>query len=428
MRIAYVVGSFPHVSETFIVNQIAGMAARGHLVDVFTTCSGNTVRVPESVLRYGLLGRTHRLYPSRNPARRLIEVLVLLVTNGWRAPLVVMRAVNVARYGKLAASLWLLHAALTVIRHGSRYYDVIHAQFGNYGPIALRLVETGATSGAVVTSFRGFDATRSLPANPSEYRALFERGALFLPVAQTLARRLTQAGCDAGKVRVHRSGLALQRFAFEPNRAASTGSTRILSVGRLVAKKGFQYGVEAVGRLVASDRRVRYVIVGDGPMRAELQELVQALGLSDHVTFEGWKSHDDVLMQMRGAHALLVPSMTAGDGDEEGIPNVAKEAMALGLPVIATRHGGIPELIEDGVSGVLVPERDSAALAERLIEIIDHPERWARMREAARRRIEAEYDIERLNDELVALYQSVRGVGNRVATEAARIPRSGAVG
>lgn len=428
MRIAYIVGSFPHVSETFIVNQIAGMAARGHAVDVFTTCAGNTLRMPDSVLRHGLLGRTHRLYPSRNPVRRLIEVLALLLTDGWRVPGVVMRAVNIVRYGKLAASLWLLHAALTVVRHGSRHYDVIHAQFGSYGSIALRLIETGATSGAVVTSFRGFDATKTLVSNPHEYRTLFKRGALFLPVAETLARRLTQAGCDPGKVRVHRSGLDLQQLAFKPHRAKPTETMRILSIGRLVEKKGFQYGIEAVGRIVASGRPVQYAIVGDGPMRAELQALVNGLGLKDHVTFEGWKSHDEVLLQMQQAHVLLVPSVTSRDGDEEGIPNVAKEAMAVGLPVIATRHGGILELIDDGVSGMLVPERDSAALAARLLEFIGQPERGAQLSQAARRRIEAEYDIDRLNDELVALYQSACGVRGGVAAEAAHTPRRDAVG
>jgi colanic acid/amylovoran biosynthesis glycosyltransferase len=196
----------------------------------------------------------------------------------------------------------------------------------------------------------------------------------------------------------------------------------------LVEKKGIRYGIEAVGCLIASGRPVRYTVIGEGPMRAELQELVRALDLLEHVTFEGWKSHDEVVVWMKAADVLLVPSVIAADGDEEGIPNVAKEAMAMGLPVLATRHGGIPELIGDGVSGVLVPERDSAALAERLIELIDHPERWARMGTAARRRIEAEYDIERLNDELVALYRNVSSTEITVAAEAASAAQRGALG
>jgi colanic acid/amylovoran biosynthesis glycosyltransferase len=414
VKIAYIVGSFPHVSETFIVNQICGIAARGHTVDVFTTCEGETSRVSEVVRRYRLLNRTHRLHPSPNPVRRLFEVLTLLVCFGWRAPTTVARTVNVARYGKAASSLWLLHAALTVIRHGARHYDVIHAQFGNYGSIALRLIETGATSGPVVTSFRGFDATKDLARNSQEYHDLFVRGRLFLVVSDTLARRLVRAGCDPSKVRVHRSGLDLAGLAFEARRHVPDAVLHVLSVGRLVEKKGFRYGIEAVARLIASGRLVRYVIIGEGPMRVELQDLVRSLGLLKHVTFEGWQAHAEVTARMKAADVLMVPSVTATDGDEEGIPNVAKEAMAMGLPVLATDHGGIPELIENGVSGVLVPERDNAALADRLSELIDHPERWASMGEVARRRIESEYDIERLNDELVTLYRIVSGTDDTV--------------
>lgn len=428
MKIAYIVGSFPHVSETFIVNQIVGMAARGHAVDIFTTCAGDTSRVPYAVHRHELLTRTHRLYPSRRGVLRLLEVFALFLTTGWRVPIVVMRAINVARYGKLSASLWLLHAALTVVRHGARRYDVIHAQFGGYGSIALKLVETGATSGAIVTSFRGYDATKNLAANPREYETLFERGAMFLPVSETLARRLTQAGCDPSKVRVHRSGLDLARVAFEPRGRASAGPTQVLSVGRLVEKKGFRYGIEAIGRVIASGRSVRYTIIGEGPMLQELRSLVCDLGLNEQVALEGWKSHDEVLVQMQKGHVFLVPSVTSSDGDEEGIPNVAKEAMALGVPVIATRHGGIPELIEDGVSGVLVPERDSASLARAVMELIDQPERCAGLSAAARRRVEAEYDIDKLNDELVMLYQDVCGAKDGAATQAARLPQHGVVG
>jgi colanic acid/amylovoran biosynthesis glycosyltransferase len=123
----------------------------------------------------------------------------------------------------------------------------------------------------------------------------------------------------------------------------------------------------------------------------------------------GSKRHEEVIQVLTQTHILIAPSVTAADGDEEGIPNTLKEAMAMGLPVISTVHAGIPELVEDGVSGFLVPERDVEALADRLERLVDHSETWAAMGRAGRRQIEAEFDIERLNDELLVLYQDMLG-------------------
>jgi colanic acid/amylovoran biosynthesis glycosyltransferase len=128
------------------------------------------------------------------------------------------------------------------------------------------------------------------------------------------------------------------------------------------------------------------------------------LGLGDRVRILGWATPDQVRDGLERAHVLVAASVTARDGDEEGIPNVLKEAMACGLPVIATRHGGIPELVEHGVTGFLVAERDAAGLAERLGHLAAHPESWAALGAAGRARIEREYDIERLNDRLVAMF------------------------
>ena len=118
---------------------------------------------------------------------RVLKVLGLLITQGWRAPEIVMCVMGAIRHGGGSGSLRLFYAALTLIRLGKRRYDVIHAQFGTYGLFALDLVEVGALSGAIVTSFRGYDATQYLKANTKVYRELFRRGALFLPVSLTLA-------------------------------------------------------------------------------------------------------------------------------------------------------------------------------------------------------------------------------------------------
>ena len=405
MKVAYVVGSFPYVSETFIANEIVGVAARGHVVDIFTTCEGEVSSIPPGVHHYGLMRRTHRLFGSHSYAVRLAQLIGLLFAYGWRSPKVVLRALGSFRRKGVATGMWLLYAALTMMRLGARDYDIIHAQFGTYGVIALGLEEIGAMRGAIVTSFRGFDVMKEIQSDVDIYRRLFHKGSLFLPVSATLGRRLLDAGCEPSKMHVHHSGIDCHRVAFAPRTHKKQECTNLITVARLVEKKGTCYALEAVARLITLGRPIHYTIVGDGPLRGSLEDLAKTLDIASQVTFAGWKSHDDAMRLMQSAHVLVAPSITATDGDEEGIPNSVKEAMALGILVVSTTHGGIPELVEDGVSGFLVPERNVEVLAKKLACLIDHPETWAEVSRLARHRIETEFDIEKLNDELIALYQ-----------------------
>lgn len=427
LRIAYIVGTFPHVSETFIVNQIAGIAARGHVVTIFTTtCDGEMDNVSLVVKRYALMKRTYRLHAGRNYTFRVLKILGLLLAYGWRAPKVVLRVLDVIREGGLSGSLRLLYAALTLIRFGLRRYDVIHAQFGIYGQFALQLLNVGAIDGELVTSFRGYDATQYLQAEPEAYRELFSHGTAFLPVSQRLGQHLVKAGCDPAKIIVHHSGIECSKLPYVERNSPKQGEIRVITVARLVEKKGLQYAILAIAHVIASGRPVHYTIVGDGPLRGEFEHLIEKLGLTAHVTFTGWKSHEETLRLVHVAHILIGPSVTAADGDEEGIPNSVKEAMAMGLPVIATRHGGIPELVEDGESGYLVPERDVEGLAERITYLFDHPETWATIGRAGRRHIEAEFDVDKLNDKLVELYRGIAAVGVPTVCVSGSSPEPGA--
>jgi colanic acid/amylovoran biosynthesis glycosyltransferase len=417
LRVAYIVGSFPSLSETFIANQIAGIAALGHTVDIYTTCAPESHGASVKAVRSDLMRHTYRLAES-NRWRALLRALVLLVVTGWRAPGVVGRSVAVMWRDGGSGGLRLLCAALSLVWRGAREYDVIHAQFGPYGELAAELVAVGATRGAIVTSMRGYDLGRHLAEHPTAYRKLFRVGALFLPVSAALAEKLGRAGCDTRRIRVHHSGIACRRLPYKPRAAGDVG-VRLVSVGRLVEKKGIAYAIHAIARVVAAGRKVSYTIVGDGPWRAKLERLVLDVGVSRQVRFVGAQPHDVALSLMDAAHILLAPSVTAVDGDEEGVPNVAKEAMALGLPVVATRHGGIPELVEDGVSGFLVPERDARALADRIIHLCDHPSQWAAIGRAGRERVEREYDIDRLTQELDGIYRDAIGEPALAAAAAA---------
>jgi colanic acid/amylovoran biosynthesis glycosyltransferase len=230
---------------------------------------------------------------------------------------------------------------------------------------------------------------------------------LLLPVCGQFREELIRRGGDPGKIRVHHSGIRLSQFAYSERRRKSGEPTRVLSIGRLVEKKGVADGIRAVARLHASGRRLQYTVVGDGRLRGSLEQLIAESGLKTEVQLVGAKTHAEVIELLRDAHLFLAPCVTAQNGDQEGIPNVLKEAMATGIPVLSTWHSGIPELVEHGVSGLLVPERDSEALAACLADLMDHPERWPAMGRAGRARVEAAFDSEKLNKELIKLYHQV---------------------
>jgi len=257
-------------------------------------------------------------------------------------------------------------------------------------------------------AFRGADTTKYVARRgPRVYARTFREARLLLPVCEFLARRIVRLGAPAERVVVHPTGIDLRRWPYRERHPAVPGGLRLVSVGRLVEKKGVAQVLAALRLLVDGGVRAEYRVFGDGPLRERLSALAADLGIADRVRFEGRQGQEAVREGLAAADILVAASVTAADGDEEGIPNVLKEAMASGMPVVGTRHAGIPELVEDGVSGWLVPERDEAALAAALARLAGEPERWAAMGRAGRAKIEREYDIHRLNDRFAGMLQTL---------------------
>ncbi|HHS83304.1 MAG TPA: colanic acid biosynthesis glycosyltransferase WcaL, partial [Gammaproteobacteria bacterium] len=212
---------------------------------------------------------------------------------------------------------------------------------------------------------------------------------------------------DEKKIEILHSGINCERFCYQPRELKNGEAVKIFTVARLVEMKGVAYGIKAVAQLIKSGRKICYKIAGDGALREELERLIKELGMENSIQLLGWKGHKELPGLMDDTHILLTPSVTAANGEQEGIPNVVKEAMAMGIPVVGTLHSGIPELVENGVSGYLAPERDSQMLAECLAKLIDQSDRWPEIGKAGRQKVELEFDMNKLNDKLVELYRSV---------------------
>jgi len=417
MRVAFIVNRFPVLSQTFVLDQVTGLLDRGHQVDIYPTYGfgPEEATLHPDVLAYGLLERTHYTgYPSNHLAR-VLKGLGLLLARGSRHP-AVLRSVNFARYGGTAASMVLLYSALPWLRQGP--YDVIHCHFAPSGIIAVLLREIGALQGKIITTFHGYDVG-SYPQKHGMlvYEPLFRMGDLYTANTRFTRDLGIALGCPSERIVTLPMGIDLSKFRFAPRQLLPGEPIKILTVGRLVEKKGIEYAVRAVARVAHGDRRIVYRIAGDGPLRGAIERLISDLHLGERVQLLGSKTKDEVRDLYADSHLFILSSVTASDGDKEGQGLVLQEAQATGLPVLSTLHNGIPDGVRDGESGFLVPERDVDALAARLTELVEHPDRWPAMGRAGRAHVEANYDVDRLTDRLVEIYRSlVTGAGTETGS------------
>lgn len=402
MKIAFLVSQFPSVSETFILNQAVGLIELGHDVHIFADQSVKNVAIHDKYAKYGLSKHTRYYGIPRNKILRILKAILLIMRHAPSCYDVIFRSLNFVRYGKPSLSLSLLFMSAALLERGP--FDIIHCQFGALGPSGVSLNQICGNNSKIVTSIRGYDMSVFLKKHPGVYRTLFRKGDLFLPVCEFLEKRLIQEGCEDKKIVVHYSGIDCSKFEYVERQRVSGEPIKVLTIARLIEKKGVVFAIDAVSSLLSKGEKVEYVVVGDGMLRQSLQQLIEDMGIERHIRLVGSKTHEQVRTFLEQAHVLIAPSLTSENGDQEGIPNAIKEAMASGLPVVSTFHSGIPELVSDGVSGLLVPERDAASLADALAYLIRHPEICKDMGQAGRRQVEQKFDTNVLSKKLEELY------------------------
>ena len=201
-------------------------------------------------------------------------------------------------------------------------------------------------------------------------------------------------------------GINCDKFQFRTPRPIG-GKLKLISVARLTEKKGLEFAIKAVALLAKKGtKKIGYKIIGDGELMKPLQALIEKYNLEKNVELLGWQNQDRVIEILKESDIFLAPSITATDGDMEGIPMVLMEAMAMGIPVISTYHSGIPELIKDGETGLLTPEKDPDSLAEKIEVLQVHQDILNKITLNARKFVELEFNVERQNDKLVKIYNN----------------------
>jgi colanic acid/amylovoran biosynthesis glycosyltransferase len=424
MKIAIVINQFPVRSQTFVLNQITGLIDLGIDVTIIAVHKGDIKLYEEGdYLAYRLEQRCIYLLEKKTSQVKTLIYRIQKTLIGLCHPTTVL---NVLRslsptLGKQSRSLQL--SSIAANQKQLLSYDWVICHFGPIGILAHKLRKIGVLSGKIATVFHGFDIStqQSLAVNGKDYQQLFKETELLLPISELWSKKLALLGAQADKIKVHRMGVDLNEFTYSALNALkvndsakpvfSQNTLKIFSVARFTEKKGLKYAIESLCYLPA-DISIDYQLAGYGELEQELKLLVKSLKLEQKVTFCGPLNSQAVKQFMQQADIFLQPSITAINGDMEGVPVVIMEAMAIGLPVITTYHSGIPELITDKLHGLLVAERDSQAIADKLAflhcDLLNRKAITQAMTIKARERIEAVADIKKLNKQLVAILTEYR--------------------
>jgi colanic acid/amylovoran biosynthesis glycosyltransferase len=261
-----------------------------------------------------------------------------------------------------------IRAAKPALVHAHFAPDAVHAI-----PLAVEL------DLPLLVTLHGYDVTaRDNNRNPlhqllrrRELKQLHQRATAYLCVSEFIRDKAIAAGFPADKLIVHRIGVDVSTF--QPSHKAGS-SNNVLFVGRLTEKKGCEYLIQAMLQVNKQVPSAQLIVAGDGPLRSSLEQFARTIGVA--VSFTGRLGHDAVRKYMESARVFAVPSVTAPNGDSEGLPMVLLEAQATGIPVVATRHAGIPEGILDGERGLLCNEFDVAGLAHHIAQLLTNQQLW----------------------------------------------------
>ncbi len=389
-NVAYLLKRFPRLSETFILHEILELERQGVGLRLYSILDSREkivhadvarVRASVAYLPSGKQGwwevaKAHAALLKRHPRRYLDTLAYILRHRPHRTTVK-----HFLRAG------WLAHDLEAAgVSH-------LHAHFA-HGPASVARFVSRLTGLTYSFTAHAKDIYTSPPALLA---SKMDAASFVVTCTEYNAQYLADLVAPATAERIHRiyHGLDLRKFGAPTHTAeAAAGETpTILAVGRLVEKKGFSYLIDAMAMLRRRGYDANLQIVGDGEMRRALVQQIEAAGLQDRVTLLGPRPQEDLLDLYRRATLFALPCIVTDSGDRDGIPNVLVEAMRLGLPVVSTRVSGIPELIVDGDTGLLVPPRDTQALTDALARLLDDPHLRGRLAAGAARHVLHAFDL-----------------------------------
>jgi colanic acid/amylovoran biosynthesis glycosyltransferase len=382
MKVGYVVKRYPRYSETFIVNEILSHEAAGMEVDIFSLLPPEDGHFQDAISRV------------RAPVTYL-QAKGLKAADFWS---------TLDEAGEILPHLWdslgeargedvrYAYQAVVLAREARlRGITHLHAHFATASTTVARLAARFARVPYTMTAHAKDIFHESV--RPEDLRRKLRDAAATVTVSDYNVEYLHNSyGSAADGVRRIYNGLELEKFPYEEPRGRVP---EIVAVGRLVEKKGFADLIEACSLLLDRGVEVRCRIIGLGEQEPELRAAVERLDLGNRVELAGPRPQGELIEVVGSAAVFAAPCVVGGDGNRDGLPTALLEAMALGTPCVSTDVTGIPEVLRDGETGLMVPQRDPAALADAIERLLADPELRVGLAGRARRLVEAEFDVRR---------------------------------
>lgn len=400
MDIALLMNSFPKVSETFLMNQVEALLLKGHNITIFAAQNTDEPLTHNKISEYDMLN----LCTYTNPPSNYKEAFRRTLSSTMRHPTFlpeISKAIKSSRPGPRLANID------TFLRHGKFDFDVYHAHFGPIGEdwsflyhSSKQLIDNDAP---FIVSYYGYDASKVIHNNELTYDNVFDYSTYVTVLSEDMESNLVKAGCNQSKIKYNPLGIDTDFFAFRP-REEPQGPTNLLIVSRLVEKKGVIYAIEAFDKLV-DNVDISLTIVGDGPQRENISQRIRELELTDQINLVGTKPLAEVKKLLYDSHIFIMPCITDSEGSTSPTPTILLQAQSTGIPIVSTYHAGIPRIVDEGNSAILVPEQDANSLSDAILSIVNQPETWKNMGQAGRRYVEEEYSISALGDRLTNLYK-----------------------
>lgn len=409
MRVGYVVKRYPRYSETFIVNEILANEEAGLEVKIFSLFPPNDTRFQDLISRVRA-PVDYLFFPADGARADSLSAEGVRAVDFWAA---------IQRAAALVPGL----RDLIAIAHGEEARDVYHAlvlaeaaRRSGIQHLHAHFASAATTVARIAARLAGVPFTFTAHAKdifhdsvrPDDLRRKIEDAAAVVTVSEYNLAHLRREFATLGdKVERIYNGLDLSRFPFTP---PGDRAPRIVSVGRLVEKKGLDDLLHACAILERRQTDFHCLIIGSGPLESALRRDVERLDLESRVELAGPRPQNEVIAALRGAAVFAGPYVVASDGNRDGLPTVVLEAMALGTPCVSTGVTGVPEVLHDGETGLLVRQRDPQSLASALERLLRDSAMRVRLAVSARRLIESQFDIRRNSASLRAMFDRIHTV------------------
>jgi colanic acid/amylovoran biosynthesis glycosyltransferase len=316
LKIAFVVGVFPVISETFIINQIADLLDRGVEVEIFYFNRGAKENISQRFYNHKMENLSYCLDMPKNVFLRLILAIPKIIKILFLKPSAFFRVLNFKKYGREAFSLKLLYWSEPFL---NKKFDLVHCHFGPIANKYLIIKHILNLEQKIITTFYGYDVSHIFEIKPDNYYDKLKKECpLFLVMSEDMKKRIILKGFDENKIRVLPISIDVNSYPFKERNLKENELTKIVSVGRFVEKKGFDDLLRALAIVKnKTDKKFVCHIIGDGPLKSQLYSMTKNLGLEDVVSYRGYMKLEDIIKYFLDMHFYLQPSKTAPNGDME---------------------------------------------------------------------------------------------------------------